>query len=152
MLCVDKGQDDMFGAACKWLTKRTFSVLLRKMRGTRAQLLPRSGGSVKGRVSTVLQEIRATLQLQFFISGPNESLDQPYEAFCCCCSAAQSCPILCDPMDCSIPGFPVLCCLPELAQTHVHWVDDAIQPSHPLSLPSAALNLSQHQGLFHWVI
>ena len=52
MLCVDKGQDDLFGAACKWLTKRTFSVLLRKMRGTRAQLLPRSGGSVKGRVST----------------------------------------------------------------------------------------------------
>ena len=52
-----------------------------------------------------------------------------------CCSVAQSCPTLCDPMDCSTPGFPVFHCLPELAQTHVHWVDDAIQPSHPLSPP-----------------
>ena len=41
-------------------------------------------------------------------------------------------PTLCDPMDCSTPGFPALHCLPEFAQTHVHWVDDAIQPSHPL--------------------
>ena len=53
----------------------------------------------------------------------------------CCCSVAQSCPTLCDSMDCSIPGFPVLHRLPELAQTHVHWVDDAIQPSHPLLSP-----------------
>ena len=49
-----------------------------------------------------------------------------------CCSAAQSCPTLRDPVDCSTPDFPVLHHLPELAQTHVHWVDDAIQPSHPL--------------------
>ena len=50
------------------------------------------------------------------------------------------------------PGFPVLHYLPELAQTHVLWVSDVIQPSHPLSPPSAlALNLSQHQGLFQWV-
>ena len=50
------------------------------------------------------------------------------------------------------PGFPVLHCLPEFAQTHVHWVGDAIQPSHPL-LPHSppTLNLSQHQGLFQWV-
>ena len=54
-------------------------------------------------------------------------------------------------MDCSVPGFPVLCHLPEFAQIHVHWVGDAIQPSRPLSSPSPALNLSQHQGLFHWV-
>ena len=55
-------------------------------------------------------------------------------------------------MCCSMPGFPVLQCLPEFAQTHVHWVSDAIQPSHPLSSPSPpALNLSQHQGLFQWV-
>ena len=59
---------------------------------------------------------------------------------------------LCDPMNCSTPGFPVLHCLLELAQTHVCWVGDAIQPSHPLSSPSPpALNLSQHQGLFQWV-
>ena len=58
---------------------------------------------------------------------------------------------LCEPMDCSIPGFPVLHYLPEFAQTHVHWVGDAIQPSHPLLLPSPALNLAQHLGLFQWV-
>ena len=71
---------------------------------------------------------------------------------CCCCSVVQSCLILCNPMDCSKPGFPVLHHLPELGQTHVHWVGDVIQPSHPLSSPSPPdLNLSQHQGLFQWV-
>ena len=64
----------------------------------------------------------------------------------------QSCLTFCNPRDCSSPGFPVLHCLPEFAQTHVHWVGDAIQPSHPLSSPSPlAFNLSQHQGLFQWV-
>ena len=70
----------------------------------------------------------------------------------CCCSIDKLCPTLCDPMDCSTPGFPVLHYLPEFVQSHVCWVDDAIQPSHPLSLLSLpALSLSQHQGLFHWV-
>ena len=65
---------------------------------------------------------------------------------------SQSCPTLCDPIDCSRPGFPVHHQHPEFMQTHVHWVGDAIQPSHPLSSPSPpALNLSQHQGLFKWV-
>ena len=65
---------------------------------------------------------------------------------------AQSCPILCDPMDCSTPGFPVHHQLLELAQTHVHTVGDAIKQSHPLSSPSPpTFNLSQHQGLFQWV-
>ena len=69
-----------------------------------------------------------------------------------CCSVAQSYPTLCNPMDCRIPGFPVLHCLPESAQTHLHWVDDAIQPSHSLSpLSPHALSLSQHQGLFPWI-
>ena len=59
---------------------------------------------------------------------------------------------LCDPMDCSRPGFPVLHQLRELAQTHVHRGSDAIQSSHPLSSPSPpTFNLSQHQGLFQWV-
>ena len=63
-------------------------------------------------------------------------------------SITQSCPTLCDPMDCSTPGFPVQHQLPEVAQTHVHQVGDAIQPSHPLSSPSPlTFNLSQHQGL-----
>ena len=70
----------------------------------------------------------------------------------CCCSVAQSCLTLCDSMDWSTPGFPVLHRLQEFAQTHVHWVGDAIQPSHPLSPPSPpAFSLSQHQGLFQWV-
>ena len=55
-------------------------------------------------------------------------------------------------MDCSMPGFPVHYHLLQLAQTHVHWVSDAIQSSHPLSPSSpSAFNLSQHQGLFQWV-
>ena len=67
-------------------------------------------------------------------------------------SVAQSCPTLCDPMDCSMPGLPVHHQLPEFTQTHVHQVGDAIQPSHPLSSPSPpAFNLSQHQGLVKWV-
>ena len=66
-------------------------------------------------------------------------------------SVAQSCPTLCDRMDYNMPGLPVYQ-LPEFTQTHVHWVSDAIQPSHPLSSPSpSALNLSQHQGLLKWV-
>ena len=73
-------------------------------------------------------------------------------SFLCISSVAQSCPTLCDSMDCSTPGLPVHHQLPESTQTHVHWVRDAIQPSHPLSSPSPpAFNLSQHQGLFKWV-
>ena len=64
-------------------------------------------------------------------------------------SVAQSCLTLCNPMDCSTPGLPVHHQLPEFTQTHVHWVGDAIQPSHPLSSPSPpAFSLSQHQGFF----
>ena len=67
-------------------------------------------------------------------------------------SVAQSCLTLCDPMDCSTPGLPIHHQLPEFTQTHMHWVSDAIQPSHPLSSPSPpAFSLSQHKGLFKWV-
>ena len=66
-----------------------------------------------------------------------------------CCAVAKSCLTHCDAMDCSTPSFPVLHYLPELAQTHVDWVGDAIQPSHPLSLPSPPIfSLSQHQTHF----
>ena len=62
------------------------------------------------------------------------------------------CPTLCDPMDCSTPRFPVLYHLPELAQTHIHWGGDAIQPSHSLLSPyPPAFSLSQHQGIFQRV-
>ena len=64
-------------------------------------------------------------------------------------SVTQSCPTLCDPIDCSTPGFPVHHQLPELTQTHVHCVGDTIQPSHPLlSLSLPVFNLFRHQGLF----
>ena len=67
-------------------------------------------------------------------------------------SVAQSCPTLCDHMDCSTPGFPIYHQLLEFTQTHVNQVSGAIQPSHSLSSPSApTFNLSQHQGLFKWV-
>ena len=67
-------------------------------------------------------------------------------------SVAQSCPTLCDPMNCSTPDLPVHHQLSEFTQTHVHRISDAIQPSHPLLSPSPpALNLSQHQGLLQGV-
>ena len=85
-------------------------------------------------------------------NGPNK-----YTALFQCsydflCSVARSCPNLCDPMDCNMPGFPICHNLPEFAQTHVQSVSDAIQPCHPL-LPSSppAFNLAQHQGLFQRV-
>ena len=71
---------------------------------------------------------------------------------CCCCSVTQSCPTLCDPKDCSMPGLSVPHYLPKFAQVHMHCIGDAIQPSYPLSSPSPpAPNPSQHQSLFQWV-
>ena len=69
-----------------------------------------------------------------------------------CCLVTKSSETLCDPMDCSTPGLLIFHYLPEFAQTHVHWVGDTIQPSHPLLSPSLpAISLSRHQGLFQWV-
>ena len=69
----------------------------------------------------------------------------------CCCSVVQSCLTLWDTMDWSTPHFPVLHYLLKFALSHIHWVHDAIQPSHPLLPPSPAFNLSQHHSLFQWV-
>ena len=86
------------------------------------------------------------LQLKFLRHGVVKQLAH------CCSSVAQSCPALCDPMDYSTPGCPVLHHLPEFAQVHVHCINDAIQTSHPLSPSSpSAFSLSQHQGLFQRV-
>ena len=74
-----------------------------------------------------------------------------YVRLCCCCSVAKSCPTLCNPMGCSTPDFLVLRYILEFAQTHVHWVGDAIYASHSLSSSPPALHLSQHQGLFQRV-
>ena len=81
--------------------------------------------------------------------GGNQDISTQH---CCCFSVAQSCPTLCDLMDWNTAGFPVLHYLLEFAQTHVHGVDDAIQPSQLLLPPSPPVfNLSQHQGLSQWV-
>ena len=83
-----------------------------------------------------------------------EGNGKAYQHFCLenpmnSCLVTQTCLTLCDLVDCSTPGFSVLHHLPKFAQTHVHWVSDAIQPFHPQSAPSLpAFNLSQHQGLF----
>ena len=68
--------------------------------------------------------------------------------YCCCCSVTHLCVTLCEPMDCSTPGFPVLHHLPELAQTHVHQVGDAIQPSHPVTPFSSCLQSFPASGPF----
>ena len=87
-------------------------------------------------------------QAQAGPEGKNKQIDRSVQFS----SATQSCPTLCNPMDCSTPCFPALHYVPEFAQTHVHWVNGAIQPSYPLSSPSLpAPNPSQHQGLFKWV-
>ena len=91
-------------------------------------------------------DILKTLYLQY------SSIHPSIHFFISCCSVAQSCLTLCNPMECSIPGFPLLHYLLEFALTQVHWISDAIQPCHPLSFPSPpAFNLSEQQGLFQWV-
>ena len=86
---------------------------------------------------------------EFFLTPPAVPPGEPDRFInITCCSVVQLCLTLCHPMDCSIPGFPVLHHLPEFAQTQVHWVGDAIQLS---STSPPAFNLSQHQGLFQWV-
>ena len=90
-----------------------------------------------------LQMVIAAMKLKDFTPW-KESYDRPSES-----KVTQSCPTLCDPMNCSTPGLPVHHQLPEFTQTHVHRVGDAIQPSHPLSSPfPPAPNPSQHQSLF----
>ena len=67
----------------------------------------------------------------------------------CCCLVTKLCPTFCDTIDCSTPGFPVPQHLPA-AQIHVHWIGDAVQPSHSLSSSTSTFNFPQHQGLFQW--
>ena len=91
--------------------------------------------------SPIYLEEKIEIKLSFFcfLSSFHNSAQMPFH-----CSIAQACPTLCDPMDCSMPDFFVLCHLLEFAQIHVHWVGDAIQLSHPLlSSSPPALNLSQ---------
>ena len=111
----------------------------------------------KNRWIEIVQELlQAHITLSAFVTGflvlhfIQWNITSTQGLICICCgSVAQSCSTLCNPMDCSTPGFPVLHHVRGHAQTHVHWVGDAIQPSCPLSYPSPpAFNHSQHQGLF----
>ena len=92
-----------------------------------------------------IEPVSPTLAGRFFTSMPP---GKPPHRQCCYCSVAQSCPTLCNPMHCSMPGLSVPHHLPKFAQIHVHCIGDAIQPFHPL-MPSSpsALSLSQHLGL-----
>ena len=91
--------------------------------------------------NTVTQDIRAAIQKFWRHDSANHT-------YCCGCSVTHSRLTMCNSMDYSMPGFPVLHHLLEIVQTYVHCVGDAIQPSHPLLSPSPpALNLSQHQSL-----
>ena len=109
--------------------------------------LPPLGSSGRPLLVTGPSALCVTLPCSFLASQGKPSFPGllPFTLFS---SVTQSCPTLCDPMDCSTPGLPVHHQLPEFAQTHVHRLGDAIQPSHPLSSPSPAFNLSQHQCLF----
>ena len=90
-----------------------------------------------------------TLQADSLPSEPPGKPTWSYNCTLLLLFSCSVCPTLCNPMDFSTPGFPVLHYLPEFAQTHVYWVDDAIQPSHPLPPPSPpVLNLSWHHGHF----
>ena len=92
---------------------------------------------------------RKSLVLAFFCCSKSPSIQKVRCLHWKFSSVTQSCPTLCDPMDCCTPGLPVHHHLPEFTQTHVHQVGDAIQPSHPLSSPSPpTFSLSQHQRLF----
>ena len=97
---------------------------------------------------TIFEIIQKTLVIAFTHTNIDSQVISPFTSVQFS-SVAESGPTLCNPVDCSTPGLPVHHQLLELAQTHVHGVSDAIQPSHLLSSPSlAAFNLSQHQGLF----
>ena len=93
------------------------------------------------------RDVYLDLLLSFWLGCSLMSFVSCVICLCCCCSVAQSYPTLCNPMDCSTPGSLVLHYLREFAQTQVHWVNDAIQPSHPLS-PTSPPALSFPASVF----
>ena len=93
---------------------------------------------------THLLERRWQIMVMCWIMEQHGMDEKPNLAFVVvCCSVIESCPVLCNTMDCRMPDFPVLHSLPEFVQTHVHWVDDAVQPSHPLYISLKELLVSQ---------
>ena len=111
--------------------------------------LKREGDVITEVENAVMQpEAKESLSHQELEEVRNKATPEPPDQTppTCCCSVTQLYPTLCNPMDCSMPGSPVLQHLPEFAQIHVHSVGNVIQPSRPLSSPSPAFSLSQHQG------
>ena len=137
---------------CKWFTSRRYINITSLLRTFLvAQMVKRLPTMREIRVQSLGREGLLEKEMATHSRIPAWRIpwtEEPGGLSPCCCPVAQSCPTLCDPMDCSTPGFPVHRKLPELTQTHVHQVSDAIQPSHPLSSTSPlAFSLSQHQGL-----
>ena len=143
--CLESGSQvvQIFQKTCCLSIANSWKTELSSSRGKyRGSLLLRSKGSV---LKISLQFIN----LEILQSSRELRKGRCNDQFS---SVAQSCPTFCNPMDCSMPGLPVHDQLPELTQIHIHWVGDAIQPSHPLSSPfPPTFNLSQHQGLLKWV-
>ena len=131
------------------------SISLRKLlQGSRSgsqatHIFARKGaGNLNIKISYQVKEFRI-LCMGMHVSGLAEFIPLIRTSACYFCSVPESHPVLCDPVDCSRPGFSVLHCIPEFVQTHVHRVNDASQTSRPLLFPSPpAFNLSQHQDLF----
>ena len=145
-----------FGAECEvWITCGRWSRSLPQHLTSIQPLIPGCSGAPEAACaawSKAAVKFSETLQPADVTLVAWSGHGWEYLHHCCCRLITQSCLTLCDPRDWSRPGFPVLHHLPELAQTHVLWVSDAIQPSYPLSSPSPpAFSLSQHQGLFQWV-
>ena len=127
---------------CRW--KDVFNEVFWKASFQLAKILPcvLSNG-------TELALMEHLFYLDYLLNELTQTISFTYYNTLCCCSVAKSCPTLYDPMDCSMPGFPVLHHPPEFAQTHTHWVGDVIQPSHPLLSPSpTALQFFTASGCF----
>ena len=116
--------------------------------------------AIKRRKCCHLQRHRWILRVHLKMDGSYAKWNKPDRerqitcGFTCCCSVTRSCPTLCDPMDCSTPGFPVLHSLPEFAQAHVHQIGDANQLSHPLTLFSCpqifpSIRVFSNESAFH---
>ena len=125
---------------------------IREKKSPRDVLCPRVYAQRRMGGSGLATSVNKLLLYGSLLQDPEYPLGELFKIMFQFSSVAQSCPTLYDPMNQSMPGLPVHHQLMESTQTHVHWVGDAIQLSHPLSSPSPpALNLSQHHGLFQWV-
>ena len=133
-----------------WCWRRLLRVPRTARRSNQSTLKETSSGcSLEGLMMRLKLQYFGHLMRRVEEKDTTEWLNWTECFFCCCCSVAQSCLTLWGPVDCSTPGFPVLHHLLELAQTHVHWVGNAIQPSQSLSSPVLLPPIfPQHQGLF----